>query len=255
MDLSQLADAGAAAGNFPTYNFTTEQARISITKAGGLAASLLHSRKVEEASLTVDQAKEKALAFLQKNGIQNLAESYYVVYDNICTIQYAFAQDDITFYPDLIKVSVALDNGEIMEYNGSGYLMNHHDRKQPSPALTEQQAASKVSERLSIQKAGLAVISQPPAWKKCCATNFSVLVPMGRKSWFISTPPPVWKNRSLLLSMMTAAPWWSKNLLARPRPFPASNLNEIQKAHRGYSSVRFFLWIHLVFMRVTKTAF
>ena len=36
--------------------------------------------------------------------------------------------------------------------------MNHHDRKQPSPALTEQQAASKVSERLSIQKAGLAVI-------------------------------------------------------------------------------------------------
>ena len=54
---------------------------------------------------------------------------------------------------------MALDNGEIMEYNGSGYLMNHHDRKQPSPALTEQQAASKVSQQLrSIQKSGLAVI-------------------------------------------------------------------------------------------------
>lgn len=158
IDSAQLANAGETAGNFPAYNFTTQQARISITKAGGLASSLLNSRKVEEASLTIDQAKEKALAFLQKNGMDHLAESYYVVYDNICTIQYAFAQDDITFYPDLIKVSVALDNGEIMEYNGSGYLMNHHDRQKQSPALTEQQAADKVSDRLSIQKAGLAVI-------------------------------------------------------------------------------------------------
>lgn len=168
VDASLLTDAGETAGNLPTYNFTDGQSRISITKAGGLACTLLNSRKVESASLTVEQAKEKAREFLQKNGMESVSESYYVQYDNLCTIQYTVSSGDITFYPDLMKVSVALDNGEIVEYNGTGYLMNHHTRESLSPALTEQEAARRVSDRLSIQKGGLAVVPTASGGEALC---------------------------------------------------------------------------------------
>lgn len=156
------------AGHLPTYNFTAQNARISITKTGGYAATLLNERTVEQATLSVDQAKAKAKEFLSQNGMDSLTESYYVTYDNICTVQYAYAENDVTFYPDLIKVSVALDNGEIVEYNGSGYLMNHHKRQQPSPALTQQQASERVSNRLHIEKGGLAVVPTPSLEERLC---------------------------------------------------------------------------------------
>ena len=41
-------------------------------------------------------------------------ESYYSVADHICTVNFAAQQNGVTCYPDLIKVSVAMDNGSIV---------------------------------------------------------------------------------------------------------------------------------------------
>ena len=57
-----------------------------------------------------------------------MKESYYVINDGICTINYAYSQDGVTCYPDLVKVAVALDTGGVVEYNATGYIMNHTDR-------------------------------------------------------------------------------------------------------------------------------
>lgn len=163
-----LTFEGETAGHLPTYNFTAADARVSITKIGGYAESLLKERAVGETVLTVDEAKAKAKEFLSKNGMDSLTESYYVTYNGICTFQYAYAKEDVTFYPDLIKVSVAMDNGEILEYNGAGYLMHHHDREKQSPELTEPQAAQRVSSRLNIEKSRLAVIPTPGLDERLC---------------------------------------------------------------------------------------
>ncbi len=168
LNADSLSLQNETAGHLPTYNFMAGKARISITKTGGYVATLLNERTVTQASLSLDGAKQKAKEFLSKNGMDSVTESYYVIYDNICTVQYAYAENDVTFYPDLIKVSVALDNGEIIEYNGAGYLMNHHDREKPSPTLTQQQAADRVSSRLNIEKSGLAVIPTPSLQERLC---------------------------------------------------------------------------------------
>ena len=91
----------------------------------------------------------------------NLKESYYVISDNKCTINFAYFQDEILYYPDLVKVSVALDNGDIIEFDGSGYLMNLDDRGVKSPQLSQEQAQQSVSPHLTIEKGGLAVIPTP----------------------------------------------------------------------------------------------
>ena len=40
-----------------------------------------------------------------------MKESYYVINNNICTINYAYVQDGAVCYSDLVKVGVALDSG------------------------------------------------------------------------------------------------------------------------------------------------
>ena len=41
-----------------------------------------------------------------------MVDTYYLKNDNTATINYAFKQDDVTMYPDLIKLKIALDNGK-----------------------------------------------------------------------------------------------------------------------------------------------
>ena len=71
---------------------------------------------------------EKAKFFLNQRGYKNVKESYYAVTDGIMTINFAFYENNITYYTDLIKVSIALDNGDITAFDSTGYLMNHTKR-------------------------------------------------------------------------------------------------------------------------------
>lgn len=158
----KLAHTQDTAGGLPTYNFTANNGviRISVTKAGGFISAMDNSRDVTAENLTFEDAAKKAVAFLNSRGITEIKESYYVINDGICTMNYAFYKNDIIYYPDLIKVSVALDNGEIVNFNSTGYIMNHHERTEVAK-ITADAAQKSVSEHLTVQKRGLALIPTP----------------------------------------------------------------------------------------------
>ena len=65
---------------------------------------------------------------MNTHGFENMKETYYLKQDGIVTINYAYNQDGVIMYPDLIKVKVALDNGEILGIETTGYLNNHTQR-------------------------------------------------------------------------------------------------------------------------------
>ncbi len=67
-------------------------------------------------------------------------------------------QDGVICYSDLIKVKVALDNGEILGIETKGYLMNHRRRELQAPAITADDAAASINQRLSISSVKRAVI-------------------------------------------------------------------------------------------------
>ena len=160
---NKLAHVQDTAGNLPTYNFTGNSGalRISVTKAGGYISTMENSREVTSENLTFEDASKKARAFLSSREIVNMKESYYVINDGICTINYAYMQGNVICYPDLIKVSVALDNGEIVGFDSVGYIMNHITNRSLSPTLTAEQAQKSVSSHLKVQKRGLALIPTP----------------------------------------------------------------------------------------------
>lgn len=116
-------------GNLNCYTFYNADLTVSVTKKGGIVTYLLYSRFAEESTMTYEEAIEKAKLFLNTHGYKNVKESYYAVTDGIMTINFAFYENGITYYTDLIKVGVALDNGEITSFDSTGYIMNHTQRE------------------------------------------------------------------------------------------------------------------------------
>lgn len=158
---SALQHGNDSAGDLPTYGFTGQNTVITVTQYGGFVAYMTNSRGVADEKLSNEDAISAALAFLKSRGIESMRESYYVKHDGICTINFAYVQNDITLYPDLTKVSVALDNGEIVGFESTGYIMNHYNRTIPKPKLALTRAEGSVSPRLKIEKEGMALIPTP----------------------------------------------------------------------------------------------
>ena len=158
VDPNTLTHTNDTEGNLPTYNFNTESTRISVTKQGGYLPSFMNARPIDTITLQLEEAKQRAKQYLSSIYQEEFAETYYVIYNNICTIQYAYSKDHVVYYSDLIKVSVAMDTGEIVEYHANHFLMNHKDRQVQTPVISELSARQQVSDNLTIESARMAVI-------------------------------------------------------------------------------------------------
>ena len=92
-----------------------------------------------------------------------MKETYYLKEGGVVTINYVYEQDGVVVYPDLIKLKVALDNGEILGMETSGYLNNHTVRDVSKAKISKEQAKSNLNKKLKITSEGLAII--PTEWK------------------------------------------------------------------------------------------
>lgn len=137
---------------------TNEEASMDITKKGGYPIWFINSRDVNRQFISLNDASIKAASFLEKAGFKNMELYDSVQYDNIGVINFVTNQNDVRVYPDAIKVKIALDNANIVGFSAEEYLKSHHTRKIPSPAITKEQARSKVNPNLKIMEEGKAII-------------------------------------------------------------------------------------------------
>ncbi len=161
-------DVGDDDGMMPTYNFISENSSVSISKAGGFPVYLLKSRTIAEVAISKEDAIKLARQYLRTLGIDSLTESYYEISDCCMTVNFAHRQGEVTVYPDLIKVNVAMDNGEIHGFDARGYLTNHTDRTLSEPKISLEEARKSVSTRLTIQKEKMAIIPSTSLTEKLC---------------------------------------------------------------------------------------
>ena len=143
----------------PSWCLTDGSGRtVEVSRQGGVVFSYRNPRAIEPALLDAEAAIRKAASWLQAHGYTGMKESYYTLYDDMITINFAYTENGITVYGDLIKISVALDNGEIVGMEARGYLMSHHSRTLPRPAVSAEEGRAIVSPRLTIQSENLALI-------------------------------------------------------------------------------------------------
>lgn len=150
-------------GDIPCYVFKNEDCSIAITKQGGKPCYMLSSKFSGETKIKYSEAIRNAELFLNKIGYKDLKESYYFTDDGVCTINFAATKDGIIMYPDLIKVSVCLEKGDILSFDASGYISNHTERKNLNTALSQNEAENIINNHLKIIDTQLCVI--PTEWK------------------------------------------------------------------------------------------
>lgn len=136
---------------------------ISISKKGGHIVNMNYNRDIQAEVISQDDANKIGKEFLNSRGIPNMKETYYLKEGGVVTINYAYEQDDVTIYPDLIKLKIALDNGEILGIETSGYLNNHTERNISKAKITKEEAKSNLNKNLEIFSEGMAII--PTEWK------------------------------------------------------------------------------------------
>ena len=153
-----------------TYDFSVkvnneneENMNISITEKGGHVLLMNYNRNVAAELISQEEADKIGKQFLEDRGLNNMKETYYLKQDGIVTINYAYKQDEVTVYPDLIKLKIALDNGEVMGIETKGYLNSHEERKIPEVKITKEKAKESLNKNLEITSESLAII--PTEWQ------------------------------------------------------------------------------------------
>ena len=154
--------------NIEAYNFlvqtkNSESINIAISKRGGHIVYINSNREVNSENISYDEANEIGKKYLETKDYKDMKETYYLKQDGIITINYAYSQNGVIMYPDLIKLKIALDNGEVLGLESTGYLNNHIERELPKIKISKEEAKEKLNKELNIKSEGLAVI--PTKWK------------------------------------------------------------------------------------------
>lgn len=155
--------SGERGGSLPVYMFYANDdggtLSFEVTKKGGIVTDVFNSRLVKTSIIAPKDGVKIATRFLQQKGYKNMKQSYQIVDGNILTVNYAYTQDNVVCYTDLIKVSVALDNGKIVGFESQGYVMNHiATRDIPAIKIDENEAKKKVSPLLKILSHEMTII-------------------------------------------------------------------------------------------------
>ena len=149
--------------DFSIINKNEQTINFSISQKGGHVVYMNTNREVNTEIISQEEAIKKGLEFLDSKGFKNMKETYYLIQEGVMTINYAYSQDNVIIYPDLIKVKVALDNGEILGIETTGYLNNHTQRDLSKVKISKEEAKKELNKDLQIISEGKAII--PTEWK------------------------------------------------------------------------------------------
>ena len=171
IDKSSIKDIksnGIVEGNIKAFNFefvlqNDSKGYINITEQGGNVLWMDIYREINEENILKEQANTIGKEYLYNHGFKNMKESYFTNQNGVLTINYAYNDNGVICYPDLIKVKVALDNGEILGIEALSYLNSHHEREIPIANISMQEAEKKLNSKLEIVSSNVTVI--PTDWK------------------------------------------------------------------------------------------
>lgn len=131
---------------------------MDISKRGGLVVWMMKDRPSGGKNLSLEQAQEIGKNFLAQRGYEEMQVTSELIYSNTAIISYVAKQGNVLIYPDLVKIKIALETGEVTGFEGLNYIMSHTERNLPAPVLSVEEARARVNNRLIIDRERLAII-------------------------------------------------------------------------------------------------
>lgn len=160
--VSGLQFVGEWDSDIKTLNYqatiNNKEITIQLARKGGMPLSVNMPRNVTTPKYTEEECSKFASDYLLACGFENMSEVWICNDNSTIYINFAPKINGVIYYPDLIKVKVASDNGDILGLEARNYAFNHTSRSLPSLELTMEQAKSKVSVKAEITNGRLALI-------------------------------------------------------------------------------------------------
>ena len=161
--VSQAENAGETAGLLAGYSITLTLKdgtvlNAEVTRQGGKMLWLMPEHAEFQQQLSVEDCAARAEAFLQSHGYGDMEQNHIRVYDGLCVINFVAVQDGVLLYPDLVKVQLRMDTGEVVGLEANNYLINHTRRDNLAPVYSKMQALKQVSPHLNATDARLCLI-------------------------------------------------------------------------------------------------
>lgn len=179
----RLTPLGQSQGTLPTYGFSVEgeggQGYVEVTCQGGQVLEYFLDRVPGQSAMDAGQGIELAKNYLANWGYAQMESSYHIQRDGSLTVHFAPVVEGVFCYPDLVKVTVGLDNGGLLSYEAHGYLSRHHHRSFPAPAVDEAQARQGVPQGLSILAVQKALIPTAGGTQEVLTYEFKCQAPDG----------------------------------------------------------------------------
>ncbi|MCI8944571.1 MAG: hypothetical protein HFE33_02695 [Clostridia bacterium] len=133
-------------------------ASVQIAKKGGAIVMWDTSFDAQEPKLSVEEGRLLAEQYMDKQGLENMKGVYACVSDGVLYVNMCYVEDDVIYYPDMIKVKVSLDDGKIVGFEGLNYIHNHTQRQLSVPTVTEGEVSNMDFGGMSVTSVRLALI-------------------------------------------------------------------------------------------------
>lgn len=161
-NIRDIVYEGETSGIFTTYNFTfkNDLNRIlyaQITKKGGFLLSVSSYAASDKDNLSLEECEQKAEEFVNNLGL-DLKAVWSTKITGMAYINLTPVINDVIIYPDMIKVKVSANTGEVLGLEAQSYAFNHTQRDGLTATISENSARSNVDSKLEIQTQKLTLI-------------------------------------------------------------------------------------------------
>ena len=158
----EIEAAGETNGDFATFNFNLTKGEqnyyAQVTKRDGILLQFNGgyevgtSKKTEDECRTIAETFAKNLDFSDMKAVWSTVSNGFA-YVNLCNIQ-----NDVIIYPDMIKVKVATDSGEVVGWEARSWAYNHTERTDLSPKIDEITARKALTMDVDVRTCKLALV-------------------------------------------------------------------------------------------------
>ncbi len=155
-NIASLQYQGQTNGKFNTYNFSilntdNQKIYVQITKIGGKILTVSGNVESDVKNIDYQQAEKIALDFAKENGIEDATVVWHEELNDQTYFNIAPKQKNIILYPDLVKVKIDLENGNVIGYDAMSYWLNHTDRALSSASVTVEVAKANVDSSFEVK--------------------------------------------------------------------------------------------------------
>jgi len=141
-----------------------------VSKKNGQVVWLLKRRQVGGKKLNYKEAVQSAEKFLQKNDYSHLVPVSSKVFNRILIASFAPIKEEVIIKPERVLVEVALDNGEVIGFNGINNILNQKSRASDElkPQLTQEEVENKLSNAFESTKPTELVVDKIRGQERLC---------------------------------------------------------------------------------------